>query len=663
MNKRTSLLLSAISMSMLVTSAYSATVAATPAVVEVLTPSLKEIMNQHLASFPAPVAVEKKPKTDAEKTWIEKITHQEEPTFAINTLCKYEEIGLSYNLMGRQLSTMIEGVLHSKCCKDLELFCGANKREMNLLQLFNKTHSPEGEVYLGALFSHPITDIQVLQNRQAVIRTLADNTALLNHLNKLYADLAEHHSTLISFWGTEQQSTKNFVDMQYYSMKGFTELNTNILYQHTAMGFNLVLQPLSVLLPHAAMNWAYFGQIEPGLRTNPAVLAGAAFINAYACLPAYVMVDQVQKLAKSLEYLHEKSIGVAKMVTTIDAIHRHIQIHPEFEHLQHGKVLSDFAKTRVIFSSKMKELLPLLRTNTFKGKPTLLALQGRVRKAYMLITQIKEELLPALVALAELDAYLSCANLYKEYAGKEKGFTFATYLEQDTPCINMQAMWNPFVGAEKSIVNSVQLGANHPLNIILTGPNAGGKSTFAKGLTLNIILAQTIGMVPARSLELTPFAKINTYMNISDDTAGGNSLFKSEVMRAQELLKIITTLPKHQFSFSVMDEMFSGTSPKEGEAASYAVANNIGNNTNSIAIIATHYPLMKDLEKVTKNFKNYQVRVVRHDDDTFSYPFKLEEGAADQNVAIDILKQEGFESSILAEAQAILNRPQAAATV
>ncbi len=661
MNKRRSLLLSAISMSLLATSAYGATPAATPTL-EILTSSLKEIMNQHVSSFPAPVAVEKKPKLDSEKTLWERLSHQEEPTFTINPLCKYEEIGLSYNLMGRQLSAMMEGVLHQKCTKDLEIFCGANKREINLLQLFNKTHSPEGEVYLGALLSHPVTDIQTLENRQAVIRTLTGNAALLNHLNKLYADLAEHHSTLVSFWGTEQQSTKNFVDMQYWSMKGFTSLNTNILYQHTAMAFNLLLQPLSVVLPHAAMNWAYFSNFKPSEYTNPAVLTGAAAINLYALLPAYIMYDNVQKLIKSLNYLHEKSIGVAKMVTTIDTIHKHIQMHPEFEHLQHGEILSDFARTRVVFSSKMKDLLPLLRTNTFKGKPALMALQGRVRKAYALITEIKEELLPALVALAELDAYLSCANLYKEYEGKENGFNFATYLEQDTPYINMQTMWNPFVGADKSIANSVELGANNPLNIILTGPNAGGKSTFAKGLTLNILLAQTIGIVPARSLTFTPFSKINTYMNISDDTAGGNSLFKSEVMRAQELLNIINNLPKNQFSFCVMDEMFSGTSPKEGEAASYAVANNIGSNKNSIAIIATHYPLMKELESVTKNFKNYQVRVVRHDDGTFSYPFKLEEGAADQNVAIDILKQEGFESSILAEAHAILNRPQAAAT-
>ncbi len=50
------------------------------------------------------------------------------------------------------------------------------------------------------------------------------------------------------------------------------------------------------------------------------------------------------------------------------------------------------------------------------------------------------------------------------------------------------------------------------------------------------------------------------------------------------------------------------------------------------------------------------MRVIRHEDGTFSYPFKLERGAADQNVAIDILKNQGFKSSILNDAHAILNR-------
>ena len=103
-----------------------------------------------------------------------------------------------------------------------------------------------------------------------------------------------------------------------------------------------------------------------------------------------------------------------------------------------------------------------------------------------------------------------------------------------------------------------------------------------------------------------------------------------------------------------MDEMFSGTSPKEGEAASYAVAKNLAQNSNSILLLASHFPMLKELETKTGMFKNYQVRVTEYADGSFSYPFKLEEGAADQNVAIKILQTQGFDSSILNDANAIL---------
>ncbi len=373
---------------------------------------------------------------------------------------------------------------------------------------------------------------------------------------------------------------------------------------------------------------------------------------------AYSREDAYNKLTN---YLHIQMMAVSNVIRALETISYEIEKNPVlFDRLEHGKqILALFDEENETVSDKLHQLVQLLLTNTFTGEPGYLTLKGRVLAAYALMKNIKEQLAPALMAVGELDALLSCATLYQEFANGDNHYAFATYLQQDTPYLSMENMWNPFLPVRKAVPNSIELGGKNPKNVILTGPNAGGKSTFSKGLTLNVVLAQTIGIVPAQSLKLTVFDKINTYMNITDDTAAGNSLFKSEVLRAQELLNTITHLPKNQFSFSVMDEMFSGTSPKEGEAASYAVAKNIGSHKHSIAVIATHFPRLKGLEKDTTDFKNYQVRIIRHEDSSFSYPFKLEEGAADQNVAIDILQQQGFGSSILADAHAILNeQPQ-----
>jgi DNA mismatch repair ATPase MutS len=58
---------------------------------------------------------------------------------------------------------------------------------------------------------------------------------------------------------------------------------------------------------------------------------------------------------------------------------------------------------------------------------------------------------------------------------------------------------------KNTINNIVQNSIDVKNNILITGPNAAGKSTFIKSVILNIILSQTIGISSAESFSLTPF--------------------------------------------------------------------------------------------------------------------------------------------------------------
>ncbi len=611
-----------------------------------------DTMQAHLSSLPVPVSATPTPKPDNEKTWWEKLTGLEEPTFKSAKLDRYQELALTYNLVGPHFPASTQDLVNKNVWKDLEYFCGTATKSINLVQLLNRTILPEGEFVLGYFLTTPTTNITTLTNRQAVISTLRENEHLSRSLHKALLEVKHHHDAIYSFWSQESQSNKLFVDAQYWQSKSFKKLNTDLSYQYAIRPFNKLtgaaVPVMTVALPYL---------IYLGWNTMDAENRAYAFLGeAYFGLLTYFSYEGYKREFQTLRYLHERANGIAALMRAMEAIEKGLDNNPVFDTLRHRSTIKAFAKNKKTLSRKLRYLHSVLRKDTFKGEPSYFVLRARVKVAFALIEQIKQQLTPALAAVGEIDAYLSCATLYKEHEGKENGFVFAQYLQQDTPAIAMEAMWNPFVGSEKSVVNSVEIGTHAPRNIILTGPNAGGKSTFAKGLTLNILLAQTLGIVPARSFSLTPFSVINTYMNISDDTAGGNSLFKSEVLRAQALLESVEALPAGKFAFSVMDEMFSGTSPKEGEAASYAVAENLGHKPQSVLLLATHFPELKKLESVTGLFKNYQVRVVRHADGTFSYPFKLELGAADQNVAFDILQQQGFSSSILDKAQEILAR-------
>jgi DNA mismatch repair ATPase MutS len=120
------------------------------------------------------------------------------------------------------------------------------------------------------------------------------------------------------------------------------------------------------------------------------------------------------------------------------------------------------------------------------------------------------------------------------------------------------------------------------------------------------------------------------------------------------MVNVIEQTPANKFSFVALDEMFNGTSSKESKAAAYSVVKHIGKYTNNICIVATHFPLLTQLEQENNAFVNYKVSV-NVDETGIHYPFKLEEGSSNQHIALEILKQEGYDCSILDEASKILN--------
>lgn len=639
--------------------------------VEVAHP-FKALGSEHLNAFTKKIIV-KKEKEEEKKSFFSKMTGLDDPDFTVNQINDFDRYNLLFNEVfpAKKISNT-NTVLSSVTWKDLELLCGDHIKTTTMLSRIDRTTTGFGHTYLSHMFTTPIDSIPTLTNRQAIVRTLIEEQELTDVIEQHLKEIREKESALLYFWKAEENKTNKMLLNGLYWEKTFTNLNESTTAQelrtqggHVTNFITPFIMPGMIVycLKQAGINLADLPKIASYIYNTSDLSSGeklggamyGGFILGYQGLITKLIVDEQVRHCNLLNYLHEQTNGVAVVVRTLNKFEETFAKHPALQNLEYAQIITDITHENKVLSAKLKRLIALLKTNTFKGKQTIFSLKGRVRVAYHLLKEIKEEIVPALYAIGEIDAYLSTAKLYKEFADQKVGYNFVSYNVANKAHIVMKNMWNPFVPVNKVVENSITLGQSMPQNVILTGPNAGGKSTFLKGLTTSILMAQTLGIAPVKELSFTPFAKINTYMNITDDTAGGNSLFKSEVLRAQSLLETVKSLNSKNFSLSIMDEMFSGTSPKEGEAASYAVAKRLGEINNSILLLASHFPKLKNLESKTTNFKNYQVRVIRHNNGSFSYPFKLEEGAADQNVAIDILREQGFDSSILDDANALLN--------
>ncbi len=129
----------------------------------------------------------------------------------------------------------------------------------------------------------------------------------------------------------------------------------------------------------------------------------------------------------------------------------------------------------------------------------------------------------------------------------------------------------------------------------------------------------------------------------------------------QDHIDTLADLGHDEFCFSIMDELFSGTNPVEGEAAAYNIAHHMGQYENSLSILATHFPRLTLLEERAQEdgFVNYKV-IVHQDPETraLDYPFTIQLGKSNQTIAIDILEQEGYDSDMLKEARDIIENPE-----
>lgn len=368
-------------------------------------------------------------------------------------------------------------------------------------------------------------------------------------------------------------------------------------------------------------------------------------ITSFAGMQGYMTYNSLQNAFSKqtiINHLQIRMTAVASYINALKKLAAIINTDPVLSRFIDVFAFNNLFTEQSSLSSDAKKLLALLDHNTFAGEASVFSLSGRVLAAHRLMQKVKEELVPECAFGGQIDAYLSTAKVFKKHQDTLAQFCFPEYIEKSLiPLVKAEEFWNLFIDANSVVVNNLLIGSDNPNNIILTGPNTGGKSTVIKGLLINIFLAQTLGIAPAKSLQFTLFANLNCYLNITDDLTAGTSLFKAEVLRAKALINSVRNLNEGEFSFTIIDEVFSGTSPKEGEEAALMFAQELGAISNSICTIATHFPRLTD-ELSDAHYKNYKVTVYKDAEDKWMRPYKLEEGKSLLNIAMDLLREEGI---------------------
>lgn len=252
-------------------------------------------------------------------------------------------------------------------------------------------------------------------------------------------------------------------------------------------------------------------------------------------------------------------------------------------------------------------------------------------------------------AWAELEAYITATKFLKEH---QKDLVIPEILDQELTFLDIQDGHHPhhfFTPDNHSQENSARLDSNPASDdaktYIITGPNAGGKTTYLRMVAINILLAQAGFPVAAQSMSLTPM-QVATNFTVIDNTQIGNSTFMSQSLRVRDIFALISN---GKPTFIALDEVLNGTSQREHNSAEHAVLEELNKEINAIMMLATHDRTLTELADELPKVENLQV----------SYRgFEILPGPSTIYNADEVMERAGVPKRVLDNMRRRLNKPQ-----
>jgi DNA mismatch repair protein MutS len=308
--------------------------------------------------------------------------------------------------------------------------------------------------------------------------------------------------------------------------------------------------------------------------------------------------------------------------------------------------LETFIEKEDVIFEDFEKIHQLLNRNVFTQNPSLFSHKGKILVAFQEFRKIKNLLHSCFQYVSYIDSILSISHLLNTSTDSHP-YSFVDFYENKTkPAISIEKIWHPYLISSISphtVQNDIQLKNN----ILITGPNAAGKSTFIKSVIVNILLAQTCCIASAQHFKFTPFHLIETYLHIPD-SKGNQSLFEAEMYRSRDYLDRLKELEGKSFSFIVLDEIFSSTNFIEGFSGAYAILKKISSFQNTLSMTTTHYSDLEILEQDTNGrFENYHFEVTHDNQQNILFNYKIKRGTSRQYIALELLRKNGFDNDLI----------------
>lgn len=257
---------------------------------------------------------------------------------------------------------------------------------------------------------------------------------------------------------------------------------------------------------------------------------------------------------------------------------------------------------------------------------------------------IRNAFAEVLPVIGRIDTILSAVQLVVESKDSRVKYCIPKLSDKAVfPSLRIKGVWNPMVSTEAAVPNDFSIGEGK--GVVITGPNAAGKSVFGRSIGLIPALIP-YGVVPAEEAAVDGgvFGNLATSMNIKDSVTDGASLFASQAKLIGDIVDNLEKMPQGVSSFVVIDEAFIQTGSEDGKALLKATLQKIVAMPGVCCLGVTHFKeVAKELGK-EGSYENYKMELKNK--------FVLTAGvsANEEGNAFEVARSQGVSEDILTAA-------------
>lgn len=218
----------------------------------------------------------------------------------------------------------------------------------------------------------------------------------------------------------------------------------------------------------------------------------------------------------------------------------------------------------------------------------------------------------------------------------EPSYTMPTVSAQGYQLTATQ-LGHPLIPGSKRVVNDFSV-AGKGKNVIITGSNMAGKSTFLRTVGLNAVLAQTGSVVCATSFSMSTL-QVFTSMRTQDNLEESISSFFAELKRIRQLLDSLKQNEVPILYF--LDEILKGTNSDDRHKGAAGLVKQL-HHENALGLISTHDLALSQLENEVEGLENYSFNsTIAGQDIRFDY--KLTAGKCQEFNAAVLMAKMGIQ--------------------